>query len=85
MKLKDIRPRVPQSLRDTKMDAKVVLDATIATDGTVRDARALTTVAPDVEEAATAAVRQWLFSTTTLNCIPVEVSMTVTVNFSHRP
>jgi outer membrane biosynthesis protein TonB len=36
---------------------------------------------PDFNAAALAAVRQWRFDSTLLNCMPIEVSMTVTVNF----
>jgi hypothetical protein len=47
----------------------------------VRDARVVGAVHPDLSRAALDAVRQWEFDWTLLNCVPVEVSMTVTVNF----
>jgi TonB family protein len=37
---------------------------------------------PDLSAAAVDAVRQWDFDPTLLNCAPIEVRMTVTVNFS---
>ena len=35
-----------------------------------------------LDDAALAAVRQWTYSPTTLNGVPVPVIMTVTVNFT---
>ena len=61
----------------------VILEATIARDGTVKDARVLRSV-PLLDEAALTAVRQWVFTPTLLNGVPVEVIMTVTVNFVSR-
>jgi protein TonB len=39
-------------------------------------------VHPGLDEAALEAVRQWEFTPTLLNCEPVEVVMTVTMNFT---
>ena len=39
---------------------------------------------PLLDEAAIAAVRQWQYTPTLLNGVPVPVIMTVTVNFSLR-
>jgi len=61
----------------------VPLDALIGTDGTVVFARVVSaSVHPDFADAAVEAVRQWKFSPTLLNGKPVEVLMTVTINFS---
>jgi protein TonB len=37
---------------------------------------------PELNDAALEAVRQWKFTTTLLNGVPVPVIMTVTVNFT---
>ena len=37
---------------------------------------------PLLDEAALAAVRQWIFTPTLLNGMPISVVMTVTVNFT---
>ena len=84
MKLRDVRPEYPQSLQGTGDGRIVVLNAVIGTDGYVKDARAVTPVDPDLENAAVVAVRQWQFTPTLLNCVPVEVNMNVTVNFKPR-
>ena len=59
------------------------LDVLIATDGTVASVRVLSAqVHPEFAKAASAAVRQWRFTPTLLNGVPVDVTMTVTVNFA---
>ena len=59
------------------------LDALIGTDGSVVFVRVVSAnVHPDFADAAAEAVRQWKFSPTLLNGKPVEVLMTVTVNFA---
>ena len=54
--------------------------ATSGTDGTVKDAKILRGQAL-LNQAALDAVSQWAFTPTLLNGAPVEVMMTVTVNF----
>jgi hypothetical protein len=44
--------------------------------------RTLRSAHPDLERAAIEAVSQWEFTPTLLNCSPVEVRMTATVNFA---
>jgi outer membrane biosynthesis protein TonB len=47
----------------------------------VTDLRTVSAPDVDVESAASAAVSQWQFTPTLLNCVPVDVKMTVTVSF----
>ena len=80
-KLKDVRPIYPVNLRESQTAGKVLLKATIAVDGTVRDAQIVKSVHPDLDSAAIEAVRQWVFDGTLLNCVPTEVTMNVAVDF----
>jgi protein TonB len=57
------------------------MEAVIGTDGAVQEVRTVKGPHPDLEAAAVEAVRQWQFTTTLLNCDPIEVTMHVTVNF----
>jgi TonB family protein len=59
----------------------VTLEAVIGPDGFVTDAKVLRSPAPALAQAAESAVRQWEFTPTLLNCVPVPVIMTVTVDF----
>jgi len=80
-KVADFKPRYPESMQNAKIGGVVTLDAVIGTDGTVRDVRVVSGVHPELDNAAVEAVRQWEFSTTFLNCTPVEVHMGVTASF----
>lgn len=82
-KLVNVKPVYPASMRAEGRSGVVRLDALIGKDGTVVFARVLSaSVHPDFAAAAVEAVRQWKFTPTLLNGEPVEVLMTVTVNFS---
>jgi protein TonB len=59
----------------------VIIEATIGADGTVTDSRVLRSI-PLLDEAAIDAVRQWVFTPTLINGVPVPVIMTVTVQFT---
>jgi protein TonB len=58
----------------------VIIEAVIAEDGRVSNARILRSI-PLLDQAALEAVRQWQFTPSFLNGQPVPVIMTVTVNF----
>jgi TonB family protein len=60
----------------------VILEAVIGPDGLVTDAKVLRSPAPALAQSAETAVRQWEFTPTLLNCDPVPVIMTVTVDFN---
>ena len=85
-KLRHVPAAYPPLLYDTKTDGRVVLEGRIGTDGAMREVRVISPAQhPDFDAAAVGAVRQWRFSQTLLNCVPVEVKMTVYVNFVPRP
>ena len=75
-----VPPVYPPDARAAGVGGIVTIDAIIATDGTVKDARILRGN-PLLNQAALDAVLQWTFTPTLLNGAPVEVQMTVTVNF----
>jgi TonB family protein len=82
-KLVDVRPVYPDSMRAAGREGVVMLDATIGDDGSVTSVRVVGgDVHPDLAVSAADAVRQWRFSPTLLNGKPVEVVMTVKVDFS---
>jgi protein TonB len=59
----------------------VILEITVAEDGTVRHPRILRSI-PMLDESAMEAVSQWQFVPPLLNGQPVPVIMTVTVAFA---
>jgi protein TonB len=80
-KKRHVPPVYPQIAQTAKVSGVVILEAIITKEGTVRDVKVLRSV-PLLDQAAIEAVRQWRYTPTTLNGIPVEVIMTVTVNFT---
>jgi TonB family protein len=82
-KIRDVKPIYPEIARTARVVGTVILEARIGEDGTVRDARILRSV-PLLDQAALGAVRQWLFTPTLLNGVPIEVVITATVTFNLR-
>ena len=80
-KLRDFSPIYPVNLRGTGTGGVVIMQGRIALDGYITDIRVLREAHPDLASAAIAAVREWQYSETLLNCTPVEVGMTITANF----
>ena len=78
----DVRPIYPPAMREAGLTGVVPIEAIIGRDGTVSSVRVLSAqVHPDFAIAAVDAVRQWRFTPTLLNGLPVEVVMTVSVRF----
>ncbi len=81
-KTHDVRPVYPASMRDAGREGNVALEAIIGRDGLVHSVRVLGAhVHPDFAIAAADAARQWRYTPTLLNGNPVEVVMTVAVEF----
>jgi protein TonB len=79
---KRVEPTYPAVAKAAKMAGPVYVEAIIGKDGRVRDAKAVSGVPfPVLREAAVAAVQQWVYSPTILNGEPVEVQLSVQVNF----
>ena len=79
-KIRDVAPIYPPIAQAAHIEGVVIIEATIDMDGRVQHARILRS-APLLDEAALAAVRQWMYTPTRLNGQPVSVVMTVTVHF----
>jgi TonB family protein len=80
-KLDNTRPQYPEALRGSGRSGRVVLWATIGTDGAIHQIQTVEATSPEFEDSATEAVRQWRFTQTLLNCVPVDVQMKVTTAF----
>jgi protein TonB len=73
-----VYPPVAQAAR---VQGVVILEAVIGPSGRVTDVKVLRSV-PLLDDAAIEAVRQWVYTPTLLNGVPIPVIMTVTVNFT---
>jgi protein TonB len=77
----NVRPVYPPMAIAARVSGSVIIEAIIGTDGHVRDAKVLRSI-PLLDDAALKAVRQWRYTPTLLNGVPVAVIMTVTVTFT---
>jgi protein TonB len=80
-KVHHVAPTYPAIAQAARVSGTVIIEALIAEDGSVRDAKVLRSVAL-LDASAIDAVRQWRFTPTLLNGVPVQVIMTVTVTFN---
>lgn len=79
-KVVHVDPVIPARAVQARISGMVIVEATIGVDGSITDVKVLRSI-PLLDEAAVEAVRQWKFTPTTLNGVPVPVVMTLTVNF----
>jgi periplasmic protein TonB len=79
-KLKDVPPVYPPLAVSGGIEGVVILECVVDTRGHVQEARVLRGM-PLLDQAALDAVRQWVYSTTLVDGVPMPVKMTVTVNF----
>ncbi len=81
-KIFDVKPRYPLDLITSQVAGVVVLKGIVTKEGGVRGVTVLREAHAGLSAAAIEAVSQWRFTPTLLNCEPVEVEMTVTINFT---
>jgi protein TonB len=79
-KVKDVKPAYPDIAKQARVQGMVILECTISPQGKVTDVKVLRGL-PLLDAAAEEAVKQWIYTPTLLNGVPVPVIMTVTVNF----
>jgi TonB family protein len=80
-KTKDVKPVYPAIAQSARVAGMVTIEATIGSDGKVIDAKVVRSI-PLLDQAALDAVRQWEYTPTLLNGVPVPVLVTVTINFT---
>ena len=79
-KVHTINPAYPDIAKQARVQGIVILECTISPQGKVTDVKVLRGI-PLLDQAAIDAVKQWVYTPTLLNGVPVPVIMTVTVNF----
>ena len=79
-KLKNVNPEYPGIARKARVQGVVQLECTISPQGKVTNVTVVKGI-PLLNKAAEEAVKQWVYTPTLLNGVPVPVIMTVTVNF----
>lgn len=79
-KVHNVSPGYPDIAKQARVQGIVILECTISPQGKVTDIKVLRGI-PLLDQAAIDAVKQWVYTPTLLNGVPVPVIMTVTVNF----
>jgi protein TonB len=79
-KVVDVTAVYPPLAIAARIQGVVIIEATLDPRGRVQNATVLRSV-PMLDEAALAAVRQWVYTPTLLNGVPTPIIMTVTVTF----
>jgi len=79
-KIHHVNPAYPDIARQARVQGVVILEARISSEGRVTAVRVLRGV-PLLDASAVEAVRQWVYSPTLINGVPVPVIMTITVNY----
>ena len=80
-KIFNVNPEYPELARRARLDGFVILQATIDTQGNVKDVEVLRGLGLGLDASAQDAVRQWKYTPTYYNGRPVEVLLTVNVVF----
>jgi protein TonB len=80
-KVHNVDPVYPAIAQAARVQGIVIIEATLSPDGRISNARILRSI-PLLDEAALDAVRQWQYTPTMLNGMPVPVIMTITVMFT---
>jgi protein TonB len=79
-KIVHVPPEYPRVAIEARIKGVVILEAVLDEQGSVRGVRVLRSI-PLLDQAAVDAVRQWRYTPTLLNGVPVPIVMTVTVSF----
>jgi protein TonB len=75
-----VNPVYPRIAQNARVEGVVILEAVIDAQGRVERVGVLRSI-PQLDQAAIEAVKQWTFTPTLLNGVPVPIVMTVTLNF----
>ena len=78
--IRRVEPQYPEEARLQKIQGAVVLDVHIRPDGTVQDVKVMEGP-PELAQASTEAVKQWLFKPRLVNGRAVPMQNRITLNF----
>jgi beta-lactamase regulating signal transducer with metallopeptidase domain len=84
MKTVDVKPIYPAAFVGTGTSATLKFEARVGTDGLVNEVHPLSEGQPEFITAAMDGIRQWQFTQTRLDGVPVEVRIIVMVTFQPR-
>jgi TonB family protein len=79
--IRDVAPIYTEEARQARITGIVILETVIDHNGVVKDVRVLKPLPFGLSEAASSAVKQWIFKPATLHGEAVDVVMNLTINF----
>ncbi len=79
--IEKVSPKYPEEAKKAKVMGKVIVEATVDTDGRVAEAKVVNEADARLAQAAIDAVKQWKFKPIQKDGKPVKVKTTVTLNF----
>jgi TonB family protein len=79
--MRKVNPTYPEKARRSRKEGTVTLGLTVTKDGSVSGVHVVNGVDREIDQAAVDAVSQWKFDPGTYQGNPVDVDLTVTVNF----
>jgi TonB family protein len=82
--LREVKPRYAPDSLHARIQGSVVLALIVTSDGLPVDIRIVRSLAPDLDDAAVRAVREWRFNPGRRGQAPVNVAVTVVLDFSIR-
>jgi len=80
--ISQVQPQYTDQARQQRLQGSVTLQLVVRTDGTVSNIQVTRSLGGGLDEAAIEAVKQWKFRPATRNGVPVDVLLSVTVNFA---
>jgi TonB family protein len=80
-KLRDVRPDYPAALREAGVEGTIVLRGRLGSDGFLHDLTPQPASDARLAQAAIDAAAQWEFAPTLLNCVAIDIPITITVTF----
>lgn len=82
-RLSYVAPEIPQRARLMRLQGTITIEAVVRSDGTVGEVKVLDVPLAGIglEEAATAAVKQWRYEPATLNGAPIDDPIQITIDF----
>jgi TonB family protein len=81
VQIRNAPPEYPQRLRDAGIPGSAVVGGRLSSDGLLSGLRVIRASHPDLAAASLAAIEQWRWTLPRLDCVPIEASLTVTVEF----
>jgi hypothetical protein len=78
-------PAFPEHLNDAQVEGEVRFEGRIGVDGALSELSLVAATHPEFAAAAETALRDWRWESPLLNCVPIEVRLTVAFRFTRTP